>query len=80
MKKLRHMHDRAGKLRRVSTNPRIDIRPLISKYQDNQIVQDVHVDRLSLCKEGSLTVYTGPNKERRIQDEYEEIASIKLPQ
>lgn len=53
---------------------------LFEKYRDTLWVEDMRIERLSLCKEGRVKIFGWPNNDDLIDEEFEEVASIPLPQ
>lgn len=55
-------------------------KPLQEKYNNTVWAEDIKIERIALCKEGRVATFHGPNNEALIDEYYEEVASISLPQ
>ena len=63
------------------SSPRyFDFEPFRDKYKDFDWARDIEIEKLSLCKEGRKATFHGPNDNILVDEDYEEIASIPLPQ
>jgi len=72
--------DTVGRARRIQSAAPLDIRGLFEKYKDTVWAEDLQIEKLSLCKEGRVKTFGGPNNSILVDEEYEEVASIALPQ
>lgn len=72
--------NKLGVLRRRLISPRFDPRGLVENFGDTLWAEDIQIEKLSLCKEGRMKTFGGPNNDVLVDEGYEEIASIPLPQ
>lgn len=72
--------DENGRARTVWRAPRLDARGLIDKYKGVYMVKDIQIEKLSLCTTGRIAKFKVRNDESLVAEEYEEVASIPLPQ
>lgn len=72
--------DKDRGVRRIYRAALVDTRYLIEKYKDTVWVEDMRIEKVSLCKEGRLKIFGGPNKHDLVDEGFEEVASIPLPQ
>ena len=68
-----------GALGRKMITPRFNISGFLKKYKNETWAKEIVPERLSLCVRSRKSEYLGGNKEIRVRDEYEEIASFPLP-
>ncbi|CAD6572060.1 MAG: hypothetical protein ASARMPRED_005027 [Alectoria sarmentosa] len=61
-------------------NSRYDARGLIEKYQGVVLAENISIEKLSLCREGRKATFQGARNETLVDEYYEEIDSIPMPQ
>ncbi|CAD6572061.1 MAG: hypothetical protein ASARMPREDX12_000358 [Alectoria sarmentosa] len=61
-------------------DPEYDVKPLLQRYENVEIVKDLIIEKLSLFKEGRKRTFRGDKNEFVVDEYYEEIDSIPLPQ
>lgn len=69
-------NDEVAKKRKAD---RAIIQKLIDKYTDTVWAKDIEIEKISLCKAGRKATFLGPDDDMLVDEEYEEIASIRLP-
>ena len=57
-----------------------DTRDLIEKYKDVRLAESIPLEKLSLCKVGRIATFKGYRNQELVDEYYEEIESIPLPQ
>lgn len=57
-----------------------DATPLFQRYKNVEIARNIAIDKLSLCKEGRKRTFGGDKNEVVVDEYYEEIDSIPMPQ
>ena len=57
-----------------------DTRGLIEKYKDVVLAESIPLEKLSLCKIGRIATHKGNRNQELVDEDYEEIESIPLPQ
>ena len=72
--------DESGQAYRRKLREVIDAWGLPERYRDLVWTENIQIEKLSFCKEDRIAKFHGPNNETLIDEDYEEIASIPLPQ
>ena len=57
-----------------------DTRGLIEKYKDVVLAESIPLEKLSLCKSGRIATFKGNRNQVLVDEYYEEVESIPLPQ
>lgn len=57
-----------------------DTRGLIEKYKDVTLAEDIPLEKLSLCKSRRIATFKGDRNQVLVDEYYEEVESIPLPQ
>lgn len=69
-----------GNIVKKRRSPDWDATALCQSYENVEIARDIIIEKLSLCKEGRIRTFRGEHSEFVVDEYYEEIDSIPLPQ
>lgn len=72
--------DESGKRTEKQVRSSYDARGLIEKYKDVVLAENIPLEKLSLCNSHRIAKFEGPRNEVLIDEDYEELDRILLPQ
>lgn len=72
--------DYTGSTVRKSRELEYDAAPLSRRYENVEIARDITIEKLSLYKQGRKRTFSGDNKVLAVDEYYEEIESVPMPQ
>ena len=69
-----------GATRRLQMSDPYNPQDLIEKYKDAELAESIPLEKLSLCKSDRISTFKGERNQILVDEYYEEVESIPLPQ